>query len=98
MQFVGVFSFVWSTQPTPTIPCWSTTFKSSSESREKEDRGNSLVSEMVKLAQSEVYTHQNCNVALKGAAIDVECSFTPDGPSLVAVFVQVVLHVQIFRA
>ena len=47
---------------------------SSSESRRKEDRGNSLVSEMVGLAQSEVCTHIGCSVALKGAAIDVECS------------------------
>ena len=58
---------------------------SSSESRRKEDRGNSLVREMVVLAQSEVYTHPICSVALEGAAIDVECSCTGDGPSLVAV-------------
>jgi hypothetical protein len=50
-----------------------------------EDKGNSLVSEMVGLAQSEVYTHIVCSVALKGAAIDVECSLVEDGPSLVAV-------------
>jgi hypothetical protein len=71
---------------------------SSSESRRMKDRGNSLVSGMVGLAQSEVYTHQRCSVALKGAAIDVECSIVVDGPSLGAVFIQVVLHVQIFRA
>ena len=53
---------------------------------------------MVGLAQSEVYTHIGCSVALKGAAIDVECPFVVDGPSLVPVFIQVVLHVQIFRA
>ena len=58
---------------------------SSSESRRKEDRGNSLVSDMVGFAQSEVYTHIGCSVALKGAAIDVECPLVPDGPSLVAV-------------
>jgi hypothetical protein len=72
---------------------------SSSESRRKEDRGNSLVSDMVVLAQSEVYTHSRCSVALEGAAIDVECcSIVVDGPSLVAVCIQVVLHVQISRA
>ena len=49
-----------------------------------------MVSEMVVLAQSEVYTHIGCSVALKGAAIDVECPFiVVDGPSLVAVFVHV---------
>ena len=58
---------------------------SSSESRRKEDRGNSLVSEMVGLAQSEVYTHKGCSVALEGAAIDVECPIVHDGPSLVPV-------------
>jgi hypothetical protein len=53
---------------------------------------------MVGLTQSEVYTHSG-SVALEGAAIDVECSLVVvDGPSLVAVFIQVVLHVQIFRA
>jgi hypothetical protein len=57
-----------------------------SRTQEKEDRGNSLVSDMVGLAQSEVYTHIGCSVALKGAAIDVECPFiVVDGPSLVAV-------------
>jgi hypothetical protein len=67
--------------------------------QEKEDRGNCLVSEMVGLAQSEVYTHSVCSVALKGAAIDVECPYiVVDGPSLVPVSIQVVLHVQIFRA
>ena len=35
----------------------------------------------VGLAQSEVYTHIGCSVALKGAAIDVECfSIVVDGP------------------
>ena len=53
--------------------------------QEKEDRGNSLVSEMVGLAQSEVCTHIACSVAPEGAAIDVECSQVVDGPSLVAV-------------
>jgi hypothetical protein len=65
----------------------STTFKQF-RIQEKEDRGNSLVREMVGLAQSEVYTHIGCSVALEGAAIDVECSCTVvelDGPSLVAV-------------
>ena len=70
---------------------------SSSESRRKENRGNSLVSGMVGLAQSEVYTHIGCSVALKGAAIDVECSCIVDGPSLVPVFIHVVLYVQISR-
>ena len=43
-----------------------------------------MVSEMVGLAQSEVYTHIGCKVALEGAAIDVECSkVVEDGPSLV---------------
>jgi hypothetical protein len=50
--------------------------------QEKENRGNSLVSGMVGLAQSEVYTHPGIGVALKGAAIDVECSIAEDGPSL----------------
>jgi hypothetical protein len=53
--------------------------------QKKKDRGNCLVSEMVGLAQSEVCTHISCSVALKGAAIDVECPKVPDGPSLVAV-------------
>jgi hypothetical protein len=45
-----------------------------------------LVSERVGLAQSEVCTHDGCSVALKGAAIDVECSsIVVDGPSLVPV-------------
>jgi hypothetical protein len=58
--------------------------------QEKEDRGSSLVSEMVGLAQSEVCTHIGCSVALKGAAIDVECSsIVVDGPSLGAVCIQV---------
>ena len=57
-----------------------------------------MVSEMVGLAQSEVYTHIGCSVALKGAAIDVEgSSFIVDGPSLVPVFIHVVLYVQISR-
>jgi hypothetical protein len=60
---------------------------SSSESRRMKDRGNSLVSGMVGLAQSEVYTHIGCSVALNGAAI--ECPNMPavDGPSLVPVCV-----------
>ena len=41
---------------------------------------------MVGLAQSEVYTHLGCSVALEGAVIDVECSHAVvDGPSLVPV-------------
>ena len=40
---------------------------------------------MVGLAQSDVYTHIRCSVALEGAAIDVECPQVVDGPSLVAV-------------
>jgi hypothetical protein len=52
--------------------------------QEKEDRGNSLVSEMAGLAQSEVYTHIGCSVALEGAVIDVECPKVVDGPSLVS--------------
>ena len=85
------FQFVWSThdQHQP--------FKQF-RVQEKEDRGNSLVSEMVGLTQSEVYTHSGCIVALKGAAFDVEWCGAVDGPSLVPVFVQGVLHVQIFRA
>jgi hypothetical protein len=52
---------------------------------------------MVGLAQSEVYTHKVCSVALEGAPIDVECpSSVVDGPSLVPVVIQVVLHVQIY--
>jgi hypothetical protein len=49
------------------------------------DKGNSLVSGMVGLAQSYFYTHIGCSVALEGAAIDVECPIVQDGPSLVAV-------------
>jgi hypothetical protein len=65
---------------------------SSSESRRRRTEANSLVSGMVGLAQLEVYTHSACSVALEGAAIDVECSsiIAVDGPSLVAVFIQVV--------
>jgi hypothetical protein len=62
----------------------STTFKQFRIQENKEDRGDSLVSGMVGLAQSEVYTHQVCTVALKGAAIDVECSLVQDGPSSIA--------------
>jgi hypothetical protein len=50
---------------------------------------------MVGLAQSEVYTHSSCSVALKGAAIDVACPFVVDGPSLGAVSIQVVLQFRI---
>jgi hypothetical protein len=49
-----------------------------------------LVREMVVLAQSEVYTHPDCSVALEGAVIDVECPSTVDGPSLVPVVIQAV--------
>jgi hypothetical protein len=62
-----------------------TTIQAVQNPQEKEHRGTLWSVQWWWLAQSEVCTHPSASVALKGAAIDVECSFTVDGPSLVPV-------------